>query len=151
MSSSLQSLRTTVAGSSAIGYVLKMYPRFSETFIVNEILALEKEGLCLDIFSLRSPNDSHFHETLAEVKAGVTYIKNNPVKSVDLWNVWHEAASVLPHFWSTIAESREHDVFDVHQAVDLALKVRERRLTHLHAHLPAQLPMSLSLPRKWRV
>lgn len=33
-----------------VGYVLKMYPRFSETFVVNEILALERQGLALDIF-----------------------------------------------------------------------------------------------------
>ena len=28
-----------------IGYVLKMYPRFSETFILNEVLELERQGL----------------------------------------------------------------------------------------------------------
>jgi len=27
-----------------VGYVVKMYPRFSETFILNEILELEKLG-----------------------------------------------------------------------------------------------------------
>ncbi|MFQ5596107.1 MAG: colanic acid biosynthesis glycosyltransferase WcaL, partial [Anaerolineae bacterium] len=40
-----------------VGYVLKMYPRFSETFIVNEILAHEAAGLDLEIFSLRPPAD----------------------------------------------------------------------------------------------
>ena len=29
------------AGSSRVGYVVKRYPRYSETFIVNEILAHE--------------------------------------------------------------------------------------------------------------
>ena len=36
----------------AVGYVLKRYPRFSETFVVNEILALEKAGVQVDIFAL---------------------------------------------------------------------------------------------------
>ena len=36
-----------------VGYVLKRYPRFSETFIVNEILAHEAAGLDVEIFSLR--------------------------------------------------------------------------------------------------
>ena len=35
-----------------VGYVVKRYPRFSETFIVNEILAHEAAGLPVDIFSL---------------------------------------------------------------------------------------------------
>ncbi|MDP9470652.1 MAG: hypothetical protein M3Q71_08285 [Chloroflexota bacterium] len=28
-----------------IAYILKMYPRFSETFILNELLELERQGL----------------------------------------------------------------------------------------------------------
>lgn len=35
-----------------VGYVVKRYPRFSETFIVNEILAHERAGMKLDIFAL---------------------------------------------------------------------------------------------------
>ena len=35
----------------AVGYVLKRYPRFSETFVVNEILALEKAGVQVEIFA----------------------------------------------------------------------------------------------------
>ena len=38
-----------------VGYVLKMYPRFSETFIVSEILAREARGEKIVIFSLRPP------------------------------------------------------------------------------------------------
>ena len=44
-----------------VGYVLKMYPRFSETFIVNELLAHERAGADLEIFSLRPPVDGRFH------------------------------------------------------------------------------------------
>ena len=33
-----------------VGYVVKRYPRFSETFIVNEILAHEAMGRAIDIF-----------------------------------------------------------------------------------------------------
>lgn len=117
-----------------IGYVLKMYPRFSETFVVNEILALERQGLNLDIFSLRPPNDSHFHETLSEVRAGVTFVANQPVKSIDLWSDWHEAASMLPELWPTIATAGDYDVRDVHQAVLLACRVKRSGLEHLHAH-----------------
>ena len=36
-----------------IAYVLKTFPKLSETFILNEILELERQGLELHIFSLR--------------------------------------------------------------------------------------------------
>ena len=48
--------------SGRVGYVLKMYPRFSETFVVTEILAMQRLGVDLEIFSLRPPTDGRFHE-----------------------------------------------------------------------------------------
>src|SRR6266478_5140715 len=41
--------------SPPIGYILKMFPRLSETFIRNEILELERQGVDLLIFSLKRP------------------------------------------------------------------------------------------------
>ncbi len=38
-----------------IGYVLKRFPRLSETFVLNEILALERAGIEVEIFSLLKP------------------------------------------------------------------------------------------------
>ena len=61
-----------------IAYVLKMYPRFSETFVVNEILELERQGVDVRIYSLRKPDDGRFHASLARVKAGVVYVPRYP-------------------------------------------------------------------------
>ena len=47
-----------------IGYVLKMYPRFSETFIVSELLGREARGADIEVFSLRPPVDPRFHSAL---------------------------------------------------------------------------------------
>ncbi|MEW5989149.1 MAG: glycosyltransferase [Chloroflexota bacterium] len=62
-----------------IAYLLKMYPRFSETFIVNEILELERQGVDVRIYSLRKPDDGRFHASLARVKAGVVYAPQYPL------------------------------------------------------------------------
>ncbi len=61
-----------------IAYILKMYPRFSETFIVNEILELERQGVDVRIYSLRKPDDGRFHPSLARVKANVIYAPHYP-------------------------------------------------------------------------
>ena len=52
-----------------IGYVLKVYPRFSETFIVTEILAREAHGDDLSIYALRPTTGARFHPELARVQA----------------------------------------------------------------------------------
>src|SRR5919112_789983 len=57
-----------------IAVVVKGYPRLSETFIAQEILALEERGLALDIWSLRHPTEQAVHPMHRRIKAGVTYL-----------------------------------------------------------------------------
>lgn len=57
-----------------VAYVLKMYPRFSETFVLNELLELERQGLTLTIFSLKRPDDGIEHADVARLSAPVTYL-----------------------------------------------------------------------------
>ena len=66
----------TTPQQPALAYVLKRYPRFSETFIVNEILEHEKAGMRIHIFALRPVRESHFQDILAQVRAPVTYIRD---------------------------------------------------------------------------
>ncbi len=66
-----------------IAYILKMYPRFSETFIVNEILELERQGVDVRIYSLRKPDDGRFHARLARVRANVVYVPQYPQMEPD--------------------------------------------------------------------
>ena len=47
-----------------VAFVVKRYPRYSETFIVREILAHEQAGLDIEIFALRPPNDRHFQDLI---------------------------------------------------------------------------------------
>ena len=57
-----------------LGYLLRMYPRFSQTFVVNEILELERQEADLHILSLRKPTDGRFQESICRVRAGVDYV-----------------------------------------------------------------------------
>ena len=67
-----------------LAIVVKGYPRLSETFVAQEILALERRGIELCIFSLRHPYDPASHPIHAEIKAKVTYLPeyahNDPLR-----------------------------------------------------------------------
>lgn len=54
--------------------VLKGYPRLSETFIAQEILALQQAGLPVRIVSLRRPTDTKRHPIHARITAPVDYL-----------------------------------------------------------------------------
>lgn len=76
---------------SAIAFVLKGYPRLSETFIANEIRALEERGLDIRIVSLRQPTDAKRHPVHEEIRAAVLYLPeylySAPGRVIRAW--WH--------------------------------------------------------------
>ncbi len=63
--------------NKTIAFILKGYPRLSETFILNEILLLEQLGFKLHIFAMRNPGESKIHDGVRRVRAKVTYIPDD--------------------------------------------------------------------------
>ena len=123
-----------------IAYILKMYPRFSETFIVNEILELERQGVDVRIYSLRKPDDGRFHASLARVKAGVIYVPQYPqmepervLAAQELLILTHPAA-----YFKLLAdvEARGHPyaVKRFQQACVIAAHLLRQPVDAMHAH-----------------
>ena len=118
------------------GYVLKVYPRFSETFIVTEILAREALGDDLGIYALRPTTDSRFHPEIARVRARVTWVPR-PLKASGLWELLtvslpdagtrSRLAEIMPALAGLPGD-------EVAQGVALAAAARADDVTHLHAH-----------------
>lgn len=59
---------------SPIAVVVKGYPRLSETFISQEILALEEAGFDIEIWSLRHPTDGAVHMLNRQIRAKPVYL-----------------------------------------------------------------------------
>lgn len=122
--------------SHRVGYVVKVYPRFSETFIVTELLAREMAGEQLTVFALRQSDDPRFHPELARVAAPVRYLPR-PQKASAVWDVLRErtqSAAIGAAVSRALPELLAADVQDAVQAVALAEHVRAEGITHLHAH-----------------
>lgn len=122
--------------SLRVGYVLKRYPRYSETFIINEILAHEAAGTLVDIFSLRPPNDTFFPEQLARVRSHATYIPSDAITADAFWTTLTEANELfadVDEFLDTVRAEGAllHDVF---QALRLAIEADRKNVDHFHAH-----------------
>ena len=60
--------------TSEIGYILKSYPRMSETFIANEIHLLEQLGLNLRLFSMLELTDPQRHAVVEATRAPIHYL-----------------------------------------------------------------------------
>jgi glycosyltransferase involved in cell wall biosynthesis len=128
-----------------VGFVVKRYPRYSETFIVREILAHEAAGLDIEIFSLRPTNDGHFQDLLARVRGRVNYLympaegllpeslAGATLTATHFWKALRQAGDVLPDFWASLSAVGDEDARDLYQAVHLAIQVRQKQIHHLHA------------------
>ncbi len=96
-----------------IGYVLKCFPRLSETFILHEIAALERLGCEVIVFSRYRPTEAVPHGVLGTVRARV----------VELEPLLRE------RFWEPFETHRRLAAFlgPAHEAsLDLALSHRNR-------------------------
>ncbi|MHB1220298.1 MAG: glycosyltransferase family 4 protein [Alphaproteobacteria bacterium] len=60
--------------AAPVAFILKGYPRLSETFIAQEIRALEERGLDIRIVSMRQPTDRAIHPVHREIQAPVSYL-----------------------------------------------------------------------------
>jgi colanic acid/amylovoran biosynthesis glycosyltransferase len=108
-----------------VGYVLKRFPRFSETFILNELLALEALGVECHIFSLLTPPEEPRHARLANLRAPVTYLS----KSVG------QVPDPVPEDDVLFAGSDPKSVASLRaKAAEVARLARQAGITHLHAH-----------------
>jgi glycosyltransferase involved in cell wall biosynthesis len=85
-------MTTAGPGPGRVAFVLKGYPRLSETFIAQEIWALEQRGLDILIVSLRHPTDPATHPVHRQIEAPVLYLpeylKDAPRR---LWRGWRRA------------------------------------------------------------
>lgn len=117
-----------------VGYVLKRYPRYSETFIVNEILAHEKAGLEIEIFSLYPANDDRFQDMIAWVQGPVNYVTVAGLRFSDFWWGLEVAAQIVPDFWAGLKWAQGEEGHHVYQAAVIARQVRLKGIRHLHAH-----------------
>lgn len=134
-------------GPLKVGYVLKRFPRLSETFILNEMLALEQQGVELEVFALLHPGAEPRHDLVRSLRSPVTYLPGGRVyKSLKMDRLadGRDATRVsygeliehqMPPFPDLMAgkSAQEASVLAI-KSMTLALLASSRRLDHLHAH-----------------
>lgn len=146
-----------------VAFVLKGYPRLSETFIAQEILALERRGLDIEIVSLRHPTDRAIHAVHEEIRAPVgylpEYLRDEPARVRNAMAACRELpgyARLLALFERDFArDPTPNRVRRLGQAFVLAAELADD-IGHLHAHFlhtPASVTRYAALLRglSWSV
>lgn len=124
-----------------IGYVVKRFPRLSETFILNELLELERQGVEVTVFSLLRPPDELRHASLDSLRARVVYLPSSSAgESLQVREMRGGkrplAESVTDGALddAVIGKSPADTVTLGCKALSAALLARSLGIGHLHAH-----------------
>ncbi len=129
------------SASRRIAVVVKGYPRLSETFIAQEILALEERGIALDIWSLRHPTEKAVHPMNKRIKARVTYLPEylyrEPLRVMKgaLWSLRQSRFRTLARvFWKDfVRDTTANRGRRLGQAFVMARELPPE-VQHLHVH-----------------
>lgn len=134
--------------SARLAYLLKCFPRLSETFILNEVLELERQGVEMHIYSLNEPQEAVRHRVASEVRSPITYLPYPLLSSAFTYLGAHcELAVRHPlRYVSTLVPilvTFDRDLLERFvQAGLLARMVRRDGVGHLHAgfvHFPGSV------------
>lgn len=128
-----------------VGYLLKRFPRLSETFILNEMLALERLGVRLNVFSLMRPEEAMVHRAIEALRAQVTYFPEDWAAKFAAVAKAHASMAIaeplrylralgLALWWCVRARKPLGVCKQFLRAGFVALHCRRQAIVHLHAH-----------------
>jgi glycosyltransferase involved in cell wall biosynthesis len=126
-----------------VAYLLKRFPRLSESFVLNEILEVRRHGLETVVYALEDPREAIVDPRAAELQPEVRYV-HRPGRGGRSWARLIGGAALqgaarprgaLRVAWAVARTHRS--VPSLRHAIEgmwLARDLRARGVTHLHAH-----------------
>ena len=125
-------------GADGIAYLLQVFPKYSETFILNELLEHQRQGSPVRVLSLRLPREGRFHGCLADLQQAAEYVAESfwdkpgriveavrDAVSTDLLGVPRNVAQWI---------GRHVSARDIWQALLVRRWAKRRGIVHLHSH-----------------
>jgi colanic acid/amylovoran biosynthesis glycosyltransferase len=143
------------ASGRHLGYVLKRFPRISETFVAAELIELERQGERVTVFAVSRPHEPFEHAFVTEVDATVVYLPHRPLR--DPARVARALARVLrsdARGWLraaavSLSPPRLRGFRRLLQATVLREEMRKAGIDHVHAHFASTAARLANLA--WRM
>jgi colanic acid/amylovoran biosynthesis glycosyltransferase len=123
-----------------LGYVLKRFPRISETFVAAELIELGRQGERVTVFAVSRPDEPFTHGFLRDVKAKVVYLPHRPLREpVRMAGALARALRSDRRGWLRAAAvslwpPRLRGLRRLLQATVLRVEMRQAGIDHAHAH-----------------
>ena len=126
--------------SGRIAYVLKRFPRISETFVATELLEMQRQGADVIVFAISRPSEPFTHGFLTELDVPVVYLPHRPLgEPLRVARGVARAMRDSPHGWLkaalwAVSPPRVTSIRRLMQASVLRTELDRARVQHVHAH-----------------
>jgi colanic acid/amylovoran biosynthesis glycosyltransferase len=125
-----------------VAYVMSRFPKLTETFVLNEILAVERQGVAVDIYPLLRERQDVLQPGAAELVARAHYtpFMSRAILRSQLWGLRRGLRAYLGAFVTAVRETWRSPRFLVGalayfpKAVHLARLISDAGAGHVHCH-----------------
>jgi glycosyltransferase involved in cell wall biosynthesis len=145
---------TVAPAAGRVAYLVRAFPRVSETFIINEILELERQGFDLCIYSMIDPAGAIRHRLVDQIRSPIRYLPNPLWRSLPTvladhrWLLARSPRAYWSALFSVVRSGELGVIARLPQAASLVRLLEADGVTHLHAgfvHIPGSLAYLVAL------
>lgn len=136
--------------AAPLAMLVKTWPKLSETFILEEVLGLERAGVALRLYALAPPSDEIRHPVVATVRAPLVTVPPPAARHALGYLARHlamAAASPLRYARAFGTAWRQRTLPEFLRGGWLAAQLARDGVAHLHAHFistPAEVAAAVS-------
>jgi colanic acid/amylovoran biosynthesis glycosyltransferase len=135
-------VQTGLSGSHKIAYLMSRFPTIAETFILYEILEIQRLGLQIEIFPLLRQREKVIHAEAAALveRAHYSYIFSLAVLAAQIYWLYRRPRAYLNAWWKAIRGNLASPKFlsraliVVPQSAWFARQMQALGVEHIHAH-----------------
>ena len=115
-------------------YLFERFPSFGQTFCYREVAELGRQGVAAPIFSIRNPKDEPPQDWDARIVERVHYLPEEK-ELLDAVQRASKKERLTPEIIAALDEwARRTDFLRLYQAVYVGLRLKEKGISHVHAH-----------------
>lgn len=126
------------AAGPRFAFVVKTFPKLSETFILEEILGLEQMQVALALFALESPRDEIRQDAVARVRAPLSVLPRADAAATHLRALRRHPVRWLRALAFCASRREGFCAVQFAQGVALGMAVEAEGIGHIHAHFASE-------------
>jgi len=127
--------------SRPVAFLVKTFPKLSETFILEEILGLERMQVPLVLFALSVPRDEVQHDAVAGVRAPLHYLPEGTGAGALTLHLRALLRHPLRYLRTLVFCATRREGFsaaDLTRGAALGLAIERAGIRHIHAHFASE-------------